>query len=205
MRRPPEGERLSLDCSRRTPQLKRDPLGCHTFTLDIMKLLAAIAVLALPLSCSHDSTAPPPAPPNGLTPGNAAWSHEKDGEPATRISDSGGAQFNPACPNYFNLGNDPFVQFALAPHTRVEKRSYSLANFADSLNHIAAVYSTHIYAFTTPPVPTTGQLTILYASSTRVDGSFEFRGGADSAGVVFTILVRGSFSATPFPNPPLCP
>ncbi len=170
-----------------------------------MKRLAVVAVLATSLRCSGKSTAPAPAPPNGLTPGNAAWTHEKDGQPATRIADSGAARFEPACPNYFYLGNDPFVQFVLGSTTSVETRIYSLANVPDAVNHIAAVYSTHIYAFTNPPVPTTGQLTILYISPTRVDGTFEFRGGADSAGVVTTILVQGSFSATPFPPPPACP
>ena len=171
-----------------------------------MKVLVALALLALPLSCSSDSTAPPP--PNGLAPGNAAWTHEKDGEPATRISDSGTARFDPACPSYIhlvNVANVDFIGFLFALHTRVEKSSYSLANFPDSLNHIVEVYGTITNPFTTPPVPTTGQLTILYVSSTRVDGTFEFRGGADSAGVVSTILVQGSFSATPLSSPPACP
>jgi len=170
-----------------------------------MKPITVLALLILALCCSGDPTAPPPDPPNGLTAGNAAWTHEKDGEPATRLPDSGIARFEPLCPSYFYLGNDPFIQFVFSPHTRVEKRTYSLANVADSLNNIAAVYSTHIYAFTNPPVPTTGQLTILYSSPTRVDGTFEFRGGGDSAGVVSTILVQGSFSATAFSPPPACP
>ena len=199
-------EAIFLDCGAGGPQLKRNPLGCHTKDMAFMRPLTLISLLAIPLACSGDSTAPPPPPPpNGLTAGRAAWTHEKDGQPATRISDSGDARFEPGCPSYFYLGNDPFVQFILGAGTNVEKRTYSLDNVADPANHVAAVYSTHIYAFTTPPVPTTGQLNILYVSSTRVDGTFEFRGGADSAGVVFTILVQGAFSATPFPPPPACP
>ena len=170
-----------------------------------MKRLVVLALLVLPLSCSGATTAPTPVPPNGLAPGYAAWTHEKDGQPATRIADSGTARFESACPCAFYLGNDPFIQFALDTSADFEKRTYSLANVADPINHVAAVYSTHIYAFTNPPVPTTGELIILYVSPTRVDGTFEFRGGGDSAGVVSTILVQGSFSATPFPQPAASP
>jgi hypothetical protein len=114
------------------------------------------------------------------------------------------ARFEPACPSFVFLGSDPTIAFVFGPGARVAERVYSLANSFDPPNDVAAVYSTHIYPFTSPPVPTTGQLTILYVSDTRVDGTFEFRGGADSAGIVFTILVQGSFSATPFQPPAPC-
>jgi hypothetical protein len=158
----------------------------------------ALAFLALSIACEK-ATAPPPPPPDGLSPGTAAWTNQKDGQPSTSVSHSGDVRFQPACPDVIHLGNSPFIIFAIDGGGCFRQGTYSLANTPDVTKNIAAVWSTHIYAFTSPPVPTSGQLTILYASPTRVDGRFEFRGGADSAGTVWTALVQGSFSAIPCP------
>lgn len=172
-----------------------------------MRILATIVVLAAAVRCGGDSTSgpqAPPPPPSGLVVGGAAWTREKDGQPATRTSHAGDARFGATCPYIVNLGRDPFIQFVFGGTTCAAERTYQLANQPDGPNNIAAVYSTHIYAFTSPPVTTAGELRVLYASPTRVDGSFEFRGGADSAGVVWTVLVQGSFSATPCPPQTYC-
>ena len=48
MRRQLEGERFNLDCGRRTPQLKRNPLGGHMSITAIMFLaLIALGIAAL--------------------------------------------------------------------------------------------------------------------------------------------------------------
>jgi|SRR5712664_649881 len=165
----------------------------------------AVGLLALSISCDSGTTAgPPPPPPDGLAPGGAAWTNQKDGQPNTSTSHSGDGRFQPACPDVIRLGTDPFIVFALNGSQCFRQRVYSLANTADASMNVAAVWSTHIYAFTSPPVPTSGQLTILYISPTRVDGRFEFRGGADSAGTVWTALVQFSFSAIPCPAGAYC-
>jgi len=165
----------------------------------------AICLWAFALSCESDkAAAPPPPPPDGLAPGTAAWTDQKDGQPSTSMSYSGDGHFQPACPNVIKLGTDPFIFFVLNGTACFRQRVYSLASTADASKNVAAVWSTHIYEFTSPPVPTSGQLTILYISTSRVDGRFEFRGGADSAGTVWTMLVQGSFSAVPCPAEGYC-
>jgi hypothetical protein len=190
----------------------RESVRLPTRGASLKPSIPILALAALLCSCDGEPAAPPtpPEPPDGLVAGSAAYTTEKDSQPGTRITHTAPARFIPAQPSAVSLGQDPYVEFLLGAGGRLAVRTYPLANQADLASGVASASSTHTYPYTNPPVPTTGWLQILYVSSTRVDGRFEFRGGADSAGIVWTVLVRGSFSATPFepvvgPAPPRQP
>jgi hypothetical protein len=165
------------------------------------------ALVALMLACGDGASGPnqPPNPPDGLSLGTAAYTTEKDGQPATQVAYSATAQFPTHCPGQISLGNSPYIQFSLGVDSPFTVRTYTLGDAPNWNQGIVSVIGSHTYPRGLVPTPTTGWLQVLYASGTRVDGRFEFRGGADSALVSWVVLVRGSFSATPHDPPPQCP
>ena len=166
-----------------------------------------LTLVALVLACGDGASGPNPVPdpPDGLSLGTAAYTTEKDSQPSTRVGYSASAQFPTLCPGQISLGNSPYIQFSLGVDSQFTVRTYTLGDAPQLTQGIVSVIGSHTYPYGSVPTPTTGWLQILYASSTRADGRFEFRGGADSALVHWVVLVRGSFSATPHDPPPQCP
>ncbi len=166
-----------------------------------------LALTSLMLACGDGASGPnrPPNPPDGLSLGTAAYTTEKDGQPPTRVGYSATAHFPTQCPGQITLGGSPYIQFSLGVDSQFTVRTYTLGDAPHWNQGILSVIGSHTNPNGLVPTPTTGWLQVLYASSTRVDGRFEFRGGADSALVSWVVLVRGSFSATSHDPPPPCP
>lgn len=144
-----------------------------------------------------DGPAEPPNPPAGVSVGEIAVTVEKQGQPATRRAYKAPAVFDTCVSSTGILSRTLgwFVEFGIGG--RFVVGAYQLTGELPLADGFAVASSSFTYPFTTPPIPTTGALSVLYVAQGRIDGTFEFTGGADSAGVTWTNVVQGSFSATP--------
>lgn len=174
----------------------------------------AFPLTILLLGCSGEAPPepePPPPLPSGVRAGEVAYTTQKENQPETLQSFKSPALFDPVCTGYVGMhypGNNEeparFIEIALSQGSQFEEDGYRLTSETPLQPGQAFVASSHVYPFITPYTPTTGDLTIPYLSPTRLDGSFTFRGGADSAGVTWVVAVNGTFSAVPFSEPVPC-
>jgi hypothetical protein len=172
-----------------------------------------VVSLAILLSaCSREAPPEPELPPplpDGVNAGQVVYTTQKENQPATLQSFTSPALFAPECTgdvgmSYPGNNEEParFIEMTLQSHSLFERDHYRLTSESPISAGEALVSSSHVYPFITPYTPTTGDLTISYVSPDRLDGSFVFRGGADSAGVTWVVAVSGTFSAVPY-EPPL--